>query len=355
MDSQRIIDANNPATVTYHYERDELLGMSFLELFDDDEATRLWEDLKGSHQDVYVFIPRISAKKQDGRHFFIHLHASAVKFEKWESEDIVRALIIRTVDITRRLERDAMLDQASKMATLGEMATGVAHELNQPLNVIQLGTDFLRKMIERGEGISDEELSKVSRNISEQVMRASKIVDHLREFGRRHDMEVYPLDLNEPIQDVFKLLGQQLKLRDIEVVLQLDQDLPKMLGDKNRLEQIFLNLVANARDAMVAKGPKTIKKLTITTCHEGDSVLATVSDTGTGIPDKIQKKIFDPFFTTKEPGKGTGLGLSIAYNLAKDFKGEMDVTSTLDVGTTFRIRFPIWEQKHGDREEAAHH
>jgi PAS domain S-box-containing protein len=340
LDSSKIIDANTPATVTYQYERKDLIGKSFLDFFDADEAARLWDELEDSHRDVYVFVPRVSAKRKDGRHFFIHLHASAVRLKTQEDGGSGRSLIVRTVDITRRLEREALLAQASKLATLGEMATGVAHELNQPLNVVRVAGDFLAKMLRRAQKIPDEELMKVSRYITEQVDRATQIVDHLREFGRKSDLEVRPVDLNEPIRGVFTLLGQQLKLRNIEVNLKLDEDLPKILAEKNRLEQIFLNLITNARDAMEAKGPEAIKELTITTAHEGDRVVAQVTDTGTGMPGEVRKKIFDPFFTTKEPGKGTGLGLSITYNLVKDFRGDISVESTLNVGTTFTISFP---------------
>jgi PAS domain S-box-containing protein len=355
MGTSKILDANNPATVTYQYERKELFEMSFMDLFDAEEGQRLWNELEDSHKDVYVFIPRVSAKKKDGRYFFIHLHASAVKFEEPESEGLRRSLIVRTVDITRRLEREILLAQASKMATLGEMATGVAHELNQPLNVIQVGTDFLTKIIKRGEKVSDDELLKVSRNISEQVNRATNIVDHLREFGRKSDLDLYPVDLNEPIRDVFTLLGQQLKLRNIEINLNLDEDLPKILAEKNRLEQVFLNLVTNGRDAMEAKGPEATKELTITTCQKGDTVLARVSDTGTGMPEETRKKIFDPFFTTKEPGKGTGLGLSISFNLVKDFKGDIRAESTPGIGTTFTISFPVHQGKGNPHDEVISH
>ncbi|MBW1896053.1 MAG: PAS domain S-box protein [Deltaproteobacteria bacterium] len=343
MDSGKILDANNPASLTYRYERKKLKEMSFSDLFDPDEGGRLWNELENSHRDVYVFIPRVSARKKDGRRFFIHLHASVVRLEEPENGTQGRSLIVRTVDITRRLEQEALLVQTGKMATLGEMATGVAHELNQPLNVIQVGTDFLAKMIKRGKKVSDDELLKVSRNISGQVKRATNIVGHLREFGRKSDLNVYPVDLNEPIRDVFTLLGQQLKLRNIKVNFQLESAMPKILGDKNRLEQIFLNLITNARDAMEAKGPEAIKELTITTYQEGKSVLAAISDTGIGVPNGIQKKIFDPFFTTKEAGKGTGLGLSITYNLVKDFRGDIDVESASGGGTTFRVKFPIYE------------
>ena len=352
-DSGIILDMNNAATLTYQYEREELLQMSFLDLFDADEAPEIQNELNDIHKDVYVFIPRISARKKDGRNFFIHLHAGAVQFEKQGTEKLGRALIIRTMDVTRRLEQEAMLAQAGKMATLGEMATGVAHELNQPLNVIQVGTDFLAKTINRGREFSRDELLKVSRNISEQVERATNIVDHLREFGRKSDMEVYPVDVNEPIRSVFTLLGQQLNLRNIEVDLKLAPNLPKISADKNRLEQIFLNLVTNARDAMEAKGPEAVRKLTIATSQEGTRVVATVSDTGKGMVEGIRKKIFDPFFTTKEAGKGTGLGLSITYNLVKDFRGDIDVESTPDVGTAFTIRFPVYDEQGGHGDEAA--
>ena len=351
-DSGNILDVNNAATLTYQYTREELMQMSFLDLFDADEAREIQNELQDYHKDVYVFIPRTSAKKKDGRHFFIHLHAGAVQFEKQGTEELGRALIIRTVDITRRLEQEAMLAQAGKMATLGEMATGVAHELNQPLNVIQVGTDFLTKTINRGRKFSHDELLKVSRNISEQVERATNIVDHLREFGRKSDLEVYPVDVNEPIRSVFTLLGQQLNLRNIVVDLKLAPNLSKILADKNRLEQIFLNLVTNARDAMEAKGPGAVRKLTIATYQEGRKVAATVSDTGKGMEKGILKKIFDPFFTTKKAGKGTGLGLSISYNLVKDFMGDIDVESTPDVGTTFTVRFPVYDEQGDHSDEA---
>jgi C4-dicarboxylate-specific signal transduction histidine kinase len=231
------------------------------------------------------------------------------------------------------------------MATLGAIATGMAHELNQPLNVMRMGADFVAKMIRRGQEISDEQLLTVSRNINEQVERATKIINHLREFGRKSDFRVYPVDLNQPIRDVFTIMGEQLKLQGIEVNLEMDKAIPKIMADKNRLEQIFLNLVTNARDAMKERGTEDVKKITVIIYPEGDTVVAEVSDTGKGIPKRIQEKIFEPFFTTKEVGEGTGLGLSITYGLIRDFKGGIDVESTPDVSTTFRVRFPACKEK----------
>ena len=346
MDSAKILDLNKAATKVYEYDREELLGMSLFDLLDKEDAQRLRKELgRLAKEGDYVFVPKLKASRKDSDDFYIDFHASVGKFRERQRGSLGLSLIVRTVDITLGLERQAQLVQASKMATLGEMATGMAHELNQPLNVMRMGADFVAKMIRRGQEISDEQLLTVSRNISEQVERATNIINHLREFGRKGDFRVYPVDLNEPIRDVFTIMGEQLRLRDIEVNLDLDKAIPKIMAGRNRLEQIFLNLVTNARDAMKERGMEDVKKITVTTYLEGDLVVAEVSDTGKGIPERIQEKMFEPFFTTKEVGKGTGLGLSITYGLVRDFKGGIDVESTLDVGTTFRVRFPAYKEE----------
>jgi len=353
-DSGKILDVNNSAGITYQYGPEELLGMSFLDLLDPEEAKRVWAELVHAPQDVYVFVPKVWARKRNGESFVINLHARSGKLRDVENGS-GGALIVRTVDITRRLEQDAKLTQASKMATLGEMATGIAHEINQPLNAIQVGADFLAKMIKKGQEISPDQLMKVSRNISDQVARSSNIINHLREFGRKSDFHVYPVNLNEPIRDVFTMLGQQLKLRNIDVRLDLAESLPEIQGDTNRLEQVFLNLVTNARDAMETMPADKEKILTISTRRQEDSVVAEVSDTGEGMSEQTQQKIFEPFFTTKDVGKGTGLGLSISYNLVKDFNGDIEVDSVLGEGTTFRVTFPIVRKQGEPEDEATRH
>jgi histidine kinase len=135
-------------------------------------------------------------------------------------------------------------------------------------------------------------------------------------------------------------MGQQLKLRQIEVRLDLEEDLPPILGVRNRLEQVFLNLVMNARDAMEAGREESGKVLHISSFRRGDRVVAAVADTGVGIPEEIRERIFEPFFTTKEVGRGTGLGLSISYGIVKDCGGTIQVQSGVGVGTTFILTFP---------------
>jgi histidine kinase len=148
-------------------------------------------------------------------------------------------------------------------------------------------------------------------------------------------------------------LGQQLKLRGIKVVLDLEDDLPLMMGNTNRLEQVFINLVVNSRNAIEAKKGEFAKgevesTLTVRSFQENGRVVVTFTDTGTGIPDDLKDKIFEPFFTTKEVGKGTGLGLYISYGIVKDYDGTIEVESELGRGATFKLTFPAWgEDENG--------
>jgi PAS domain S-box-containing protein len=338
LESAKILDTNTAATMTFGYERSALFLLPFWELFGRVEAENFRKQLHAVVGQEYIFIPKLRAKKKNGGSFFIQLYARGTLAQD-PSGNLLGTLIIRMADITLRLEKDANLIQASKMATLGEMATGIAHELNQPLNVIQVGADFFSKMINRKQPVADEHILKTCQNIRTQVDRATRIINHLREFGRKSDFEVSPVDLNDPIRDVFTILGEQLRLRKIEVALSLCERPVMILADKNRLEQVFLNLITNARDAMDANELKE-KVLSISTGWENGKAVARVSDTGTGMPKEVQERAFEPFFTTKEVGKGTGLGLSITYNLVKDFKGTIEVDSTEGVGTTFRLSFP---------------
>jgi C4-dicarboxylate-specific signal transduction histidine kinase len=266
-----------------------------------------------------------------------------------------------------------MLIQASKMATLGEMATGIAHELNQPLNVIRLGCDYLVKRIKSGKELSAADLSEVHSELTASVERAARIVKHLREFGRSPEDTMSPISINTSILNVFTLLGTQLTNKGIRWELDLQEEIPHILGDTNRLEQVFINLVLNARDAMLSKdhersrghapslhhararepadpraipdahmpGPETsTKEVTIVSRFLDDRVMVTVSDTGPGVPRDLRSRIFEPFFTTKERSEGTGLGLSITYGIVKEHHGTIDVNSGENAGAVFKLTFP---------------
>ena len=237
----------------------------------------------------------------------------------------------------------AQLAQSAKLAAVGELAAGVAHELNQPLMVIR---GHAQEMIE-GNSVPGN-IRKDLRLIEKQTGRMMRIIDHLRAFARQSTGAFEQVNLNDVIDDSFTLITQQLKNLNIEIMKELDESIPRIWGDHNRLEQIFLNLMTNAKDAMEEKGEgvlsvKTQPIMDMTGDKNGKvtGVLVLFSDTGVGIGDNIMDKIFDPFFTTKEVGKGTGLGLSISYSILKDHGGSITAESNDGTGTTFRLEFPV--------------
>ena len=265
-------------------------------------------------------------------------------------QDSFRHMLYKLISYEEELKAsEAQLVQAGKMTTIGTMVFGIAHELNQPLNVIKIGGDFLLKIIKRGEKIDLEELKTVSEEISSQVVRASGIINHLRTFSRVSGPARSPVDINNPIRDVFKVLGQRLRLHQIDVTLELPKNLPPIMADHNRLEQFFINLMTNAVDAIDEKvekmGSGVKKSVTIKSFLKNGWVVVTVSDTGTGISDSNRDKIFEPFFTTKKVGKGTGLGMYVSYRIIKDYGGRITVNSKIDEGTTFEISFPAVSEK----------
>ncbi len=330
----KILDANARAESQYGYSKKELLGMSFIGLGYEEDAQEIVSDLKGVLDDRCVLVSKKQHRRKDRSLFYINIHVCGARYMGKD------ALIATTTDITESIQKEVQLIQASKLATLGEMAAGIAHELNQPLNVMKVGSDFLRKTVDKGKKVADEELNTVAQQISSQVDRASQIINHLRDFARVSDIKTHKVDINKPIRDVFKILGQQLRLRQIELELDLDEDLPPIMADRNRLEQVFINLVTNARDAMEDKAPGSTKLLKIRSFIDNSDVVVTVSDTGKGIPKNIIDRIFEPFFTSKEVGKGTGLGLCISYGIVSDYGGSIMVESEVGNGTTFELRFP---------------
>ena len=226
------------------------------------------------------------------------------------------------------------------------MATGVAHELNQPLSVIKTASSFFMKKINKKEKIDDEILLTMSEEIDGHVDRATKIINRMRQFGRKPDMIFEQVQVNEVLKNAFEIFSQQLKVRGIEVLWEIEENLPMIMADSSRLEQVFINLLLNARDSIEEKwGSKkpeqNDKKIMLKTRVEGKNVIAEVSDTGEGIPKDILDKVFEPFFTTKSVGEGTGLGLSISYGIIKDCGGSIKIITEEDKGASFLITFPL--------------
>ena len=300
------------------------------------------EGLADFEEDEWPNACAVSSKAQHYKKgnvsFFVRVTACPTRYKDRD------AIILATTDITEMLEREAQLLQASKMTTLGKMSAGIAHELNQPLNAINMGSEYLTMMVEEGKKISRENLVEVARQISEQVDRASEIMNRLREFGRKPDFARKKVDLNRAIRIVHGIAAQQLKLENIIVNLELEENIPFILAHNTRLEQVTFNLVTNARDAIRQKTKAGLETggstITIHTFAENDQVAVTVADNGIGIPENVRHKVFEPFFTTKEVGKGMGLGLSITYGIVKDYNGQIEIQSREGIGTTIKLTFP---------------
>ncbi|UCD88090.1 MAG: PAS domain S-box protein [Desulfobacterales bacterium] len=338
-----VLDVNVRALEVYGYEKEELIGKRFKDLGDYVYSDGFLSSIGPTPSAVCSVYPKIRHRRKDGTPIYVNVHACSSKGGH------KGGIIATTVDITESLEKETQLIQASKMSTLGEMATGVAHELNQPLSAIQIGADFFQNIVREGGEIPLEELALVSEQIASQVARAVSIINHMREFGRKTEIQREKVDINEPLRAVFALLGEQLRVRGVKLLLDLQDDLPPVFADSNRLEQVFIDLVVNARDAMEEgkerlEGETFQNTLKVKTFREDSQVVVTIADTGPGIPDDVKEKIFEPFFTTKEVGKGTGLGLSISYGIVKDYDGTIEVESEVDKGTTFKITFPACDE-----------
>src|SRR5712691_6002091 len=247
-----------------------------------------------------------------------------------------------TEDVQRReqelRDKQEQLVQAGKLATLGELTTGIAHELNNPLNNIGL---FVGNAIDHVElGIADRDrLLEELRHALQEVRRATAIISHLRTFGRAAPVSREPVRINGVVRRSFSLLHEQLRLREIEVQLDLCAEDPVVVGNPIQLEQVVINLLTNARDAL-ADAPR--KLIYIESALREGMVDLLVRDTGPGIDVGLEQRIFDPFFTTKEVGAGTGLGLSIAYGIVKEHGGTISVVNgTGGEGATFLVQLPL--------------
>jgi len=335
VENLEIIDCNDRVTTVYGLDKEELIKTSFMNLFEEWERERYASELKTSN-----ILNQVRQVNRNNQTFFVNIHVST-------SEYLGRQVLLAcTSDITERLIAEQQLIQASKMTTLGEMATGIAHELNQPLSVIKTASSFLTKKVNKKEEITGEILKTLVEEINNHVDRASKVINHIREFGRKPEVVKEKIQVNDIINRALDIFSRQLKLREIEVVKELQAGLPPVLADSNRLEQVFINLLINARDAIEEKWQQPdhkckAKKIFLKTYSKNGIIVIEVRDTGIGIPQSILNKIFEPFYTTKEVGKGTGLGLSISYSIVQDYHGTIKAETEEGEGFNFIIKFPV--------------
>lgn len=347
-----IRDCNQSVETVYGYARDELVKKTFMSLFVEDDRKKYAEQL----HDGCKTLNQVRHRRKNGKIIFVNIRVSPSEYGG-RSE-----LLVTTSDITKRLEAEQQLIQASKIATLGEMAAGIAHELNQPLSVIKTASNYFMKKLDKNEPIDPDIHQTLATEIDSYVNRATKIINHMREFGRKSDMKLVKTEINAIIKRAFDMFSQQLKVRGIEVVWELADDLPPILGDPNRLEQVFINLLINARDAIEdrwdavgdrehAEFVPPEKRIYLRSFEREQTVVVEVEDSGKGIPEELIDKIFEPFYTTKEVGKGTGLGLSISYGIVNDCKGAIQARAGKAGGACFVLTFPAHETGEADEIE----
>jgi histidine kinase len=334
-----ILDCNHSVLEVYGYHESDLVQSSFLDLFLPDERTQY-----STKMATAKVLNQVRHLHRSGRMLFVNIRISPSKYSG-------RSVLLITIsDITKRLEAEQQLIQASKMATLGEMATGVAHELNQPLAVIKTASGFFMRKLKKNEPIKNDILLTMAAEIDSHVHRASRIINHMRQFGRKTDLTLERVQINDIMRQAFEIFSQQLKVRGIRVDWVIDDQLPEIMGDSGRLEQVMINLLINARDAIEERWEKTpapdaVKCIRLISARKVSHVVVEVCDSGVGISEHMREKIFEPFFTTKKVGQGTGLGLSISYGIIQECNGKIFARSNPEGGACFVIEFPIPEDE----------
>jgi PAS domain S-box-containing protein len=324
----RIESWNAQMEAMYALSRAEVLGQRLSDVFPAEliDAIDSFRNVQGVHH-LYKF--RLTTRAGEQR-------TANIAVAPLLSRDFVSVgRIILVDDITERVSLEMQLAQADKLSSIGLLAAGVAHEINTPLAVISSYAQMLSKQLR-----SDQRLGPVLDKITQQSFRAAEIANGLLNFSRTSTTEFRSTDLNQVIRDTLSLLEHQFKTAQIDVDLNLAEELPPIHGNAGKLQQVFLNLLLNAKEAMPGGG--NLRVATLVNGH----VEALISDNGSGIAPEHMKRIYDPFFTTKttpKPGdrRGTGLGLSVSYGIIQEHSGKIQVESAIGTGTTFHLEFPL--------------
>ncbi len=253
---------------------------------------------------------------------------------------IARLTVDRLKEVDAQMNAlNAELMQSDKLAAIGKMASGVAHEINNPLAAILQRTGWMQDLLEKEEvqkSESFQELQTSVRKIEDHVERARKVVHGMLGYARKMEPRLEDVDVNATLNQTIDILENFARINNIDIQTDLAPDLPIIAGDQAQLQQVFLNLISNAIDAIGKDG-----LIAVSSRRSGQELQVAITDNGRGIPEELQKKVFDPFFTTKESGKGTGLGLWISYNIIEKMGGTLAFRSTLGEGTTFTVKLPI--------------
>lgn len=330
-DNNSIITSwNKGAETIFGYKSEEIIGKSCQLLIPEDLQIQRNELLSEALRKGILEEINTERITRSGRRVHVKITYTVIKDEK--GKNVGLAHIIRNIE--KEIELQRQLIQSEKLSTMGQLVSGVAHELNNPLTGIIGFSELL--MLE-----ADKNIYKDLKRIQEEAARARRIVQNLLSFARMHKPEKTKIDINSIIKNVLELKSYEMRVDNIEIKCNLDINLPVTMGDPHQLQQVFLNIINNAHQAMTLSSRSGT--MNIKTCKKETGIIIEFGDTGPGISRENLTKIFDPFFTTKEVGKGTGLGLSLSYGIIKDHGGTIQTVSEEGKGAVFTITLPIIE------------
>lgn len=335
-----ILHFNKEMVRRFGYSSEQLRHLKIFDLYADTDdgipkARDIFEKLKNGEATLHAEVQMVHKNGEKS-------WASVSVQPLFDEDGNVLESQFAMIDITETHETRTRLIQVSKLASLGELATGIAHELNQPLNIIRMAAEATSEMLEEGELEHDFLKTRLER-ISSQVERAATITDHMRMFGRQATENAVPFSPKDTVITAVDFIGEQLKLQNIELKLDLPETCRLVVGHSIQFEQVIVNLLTNARDAIEVKNSDEKErriKISIKDQLLDEHLTVFIQDTGGGIPQQCMERIFDPFFTTKMIGEGTGLGLSISYGIIADMGGTI-IATNVDKGTEFTITLPV--------------
>jgi len=326
--------------------KNEFIGVPFFHFIPSAEVKKMKDILISAQSEGLIQNIEFILTRKNQSQFICELSITLIQEADGQPDGYMA--IIR--DISQRKKIEQQLNRSERMASLGEMASGMAHEINQPLLSITLGIENLFVKIEQAKVMDEDYFHKKSEKIFEDVLRIGRIIDHVRAFSRDHDGYILTsFDINDSINNAISMISAQFKHHGIRMVIQLDENVHPIIGNTYTFEQVILNLLTNAKDTLeeTIKTSKSDfeKTIVIRTYHDDHTNFIEVKDNGNGIEPDVIDRIMLPFYTTKEAGKGTGLGLSISFGIIKELKGNIDVESDPLFGTTFKITLPVAEIK----------
>jgi PAS domain S-box-containing protein len=323
--------ANTAAIREYRYEPAEIDGLSVDDFVVSSARLSRKETIPAVLPEKAFWTGEHVHRRKDGTEFPAAVTLSHIR----DANDQIIGLVIGVRNLTEERKVADHLGRTEKLAAIGELVAGVAHELNNPLTGI---STFAQLLLE--DQLQGEQLESVNL-IKREADRAIGVIRDLLLFARKTDARDVPVDINTIVKHTVRLRALASRSTGIEVHTHLDESNPKVRGDEQKLQQVLLNLLVNAESAL---RDAKVRHLSLITRRRNGSVSIIVSDTGHGMPESVSQRVFEPFFTTKPPGEGTGLGLSVSYGIIQAHQGTISVESTEDVGTTFTISLPYYAE-----------